>query len=94
MSTRVDPATTHSGKYSCAVASRVKSRGATGSPENTIVVTPADFIFEIACDAVAWIVAGSSAYTTVSANGAPAASIASANSCARSAAAPLESRYR
>ena len=34
------PTTTHSGKYSCAVASLVKSRGATGSPLKTIVVTP------------------------------------------------------
>ena len=50
----------HSGKYSCAVASLVKSRGATGSPLKTTVVTPAAFNLVITCVAVAWIVAGSS----------------------------------
>ena len=59
-STSVLAEMTHSGKYSWAVASLVKSRGATGSPLKTIVVTPAAFILVITCVAVAWIVAGSS----------------------------------
>lgn len=55
----VGAAMTHSGKYPCTVASRVKSRGATGSPLNTTVVTPALFSRVISCSAVCWIVIGS-----------------------------------
>ena len=61
VSTSVAAATIHSGKYACAVASRVKSRGATGSPLKITDVTPADFNRVIACSAVCWIVAGSRA---------------------------------
>ena len=94
MSTSVAAATIHSGKYSCAVASRVKSRGATGSPLKITVVTPAVFSRVIACSAVCWIVAGSSAYGITSASGAPASSILAASWLASSVDAALVSMYR
>ena len=67
VSTSGELARSHSGKYSCAVASRVKSPGATGSPLKITVVTPDAFSLAMICAADAWIVAGSSWYGSRSA---------------------------
>ena len=85
VSVSVAAASTHSGKYPWAVASRVKSRGATGSPKKSTVVTPADFSRVIVCSAVCWIVAGSRAYGITSTSGVPAPSIRPAKRFASSA---------
>ena len=51
---------THSGKYSWAVASLVRSRGAMPSLARTTVVTPEALSLAMICDAWDWIVPGSS----------------------------------
>ncbi len=71
----------------------MKSRGATGSPVNTTVVTPAALSRVITCDAVCWIVAGSSWYGITSTNGAPNACISAAYRSASSRDAALLSMY-
>lgn len=50
---------THSGKYSWVVACWVNVVGATGSPENITVVTPADFSLAMALSACSCSRAGS-----------------------------------
>ena len=61
VSTSTEPVRTHSGKKPWAVASRVNSRGATGSPLKITEVTPPAFILAMVLAADSWMVAGASA---------------------------------
>ncbi len=93
VSTRADAASSHSGKYSWAVASRVKAPGATGSPLKITVVIPDAFSLAMICAADCWMDAGSSWYGRRSEISTPCALRLATNSSAIAADSALDSMY-
>ncbi len=85
------PTRIHSGKYSCAVASLVKSRGAMPSLVRITDVTPDAFSLAITCDAWDWIVPGSSTYGSTSTTSAPSSRIPATKSSAMAVDSGLDS---